>query len=60
MVYSLDRGDGWEAPKLLAEIGRGKPGLASLVADELGNFHVVWTQGVRGDNEVYYSKLSRP
>jgi gamma-glutamyl hercynylcysteine S-oxide synthase len=60
MVYSLDRGDGWEAPKLLAEIGRGKPGLASLVADELGNFHVVWNQGVRGDNEVYYSKLSRP
>ncbi len=60
MVYSLDRGDGWEAPRLLAEIGWGKPGLASLVADEAGNFHVVWNQGVRGDNEVYYSKLPRP
>ena len=57
MVYSLNRGDGWSAPKKIADVDWGKPGLASLSVDSKGNFHVVWNQGVRGYNEVYYASL---
>lgn len=57
MVYSLNKGDGWTAPKKIADIDWGKPGLASLSVDSKGNFHVVWNQGVRGYNEVYYASL---
>jgi len=58
MVYSIDTGKGWAAPRLLAGIGEGKPGLASLVNGDDGRFHVVWNQGVRGSNQVYYASLS--
>lgn len=57
MVYSLNRGSGWEPPKRIANIGWGKPGLASLVADSQGGFHVIWNQGIRGKNDVYVSSL---
>jgi hypothetical protein len=58
MVYSLDRGAGWSPPQKLADLGWGKPGLPSLKADPQGVFHVVWNQGIRGYNEVYYAKLA--
>lgn len=58
MVYALNRGDGWSAPKKLADIDWGKPGLPSLDTDAQGNFHVIWNQGVRGSNHVYYARLS--
>jgi hypothetical protein len=57
LLYSLNRGAGWEAPKKVAEIDWGKPGLPSIDADSTGAFHVVWNQGVRGSNEVYYARL---
>lgn len=57
MVYSLDRGQGWAPPKRIATIGAGKPGLASLVTDSTGAFDVVWNQGVRGKNDVYFARL---
>ena len=57
MVYSLNEGTGWSEPKKIADIDWGKPGLASLSVDSAGRFHVVWNQGVRGYNEVYYSSL---
>lgn len=58
MVYSLNRGDGWSAPRKLADIDWGKPGLASIDVGPDGAFHVVWNQGVRGDNDVYYARLT--
>lgn len=60
LVYSLDRGQGWEPPAKVADLNWGKPGLSSLVADAKGDFHVAWNQGVRGQNEVYYARLSAP
>ena len=57
MLYSLNRGEGWETPKKIADINWGKPGLASIQTDSQGRFHVVWNQGVRGENAVYYSSL---
>ncbi len=57
LVYSLDRGQGWEAPKKVASLSWGEPGLPSLDVDSTGAFHVVWNQGVRGDSKVYYAKL---
>jgi len=57
MVYSINKGDGWSSPRKIADINWGKPGLASLDVDSDGRFHVVWNQGVRGYNEVYYSSL---
>ncbi len=57
LLYSIDRGQGWEAPHRVARIGWGKPGLPSLVTDRSGAFHVVWNQGERGDNHVYMATL---
>jgi len=57
LVYSLDRGDGWSAPRLVARLGWGKPGLPSIDVGADGHFHVVWNQGVRGQNHVYYARL---
>ncbi len=57
LLYSLNRGEGWSEPLRVAEIGWGKPGLPSLDVDSDGTFHVVWNQGVRGYNEVYYASL---
>ena len=57
LVYNINRGSGWEPAKKVAEINWGKPGLPSIDADSAGAFHVVWNQGVRGSNEVYYAKL---
>ena len=57
MLYSLNRGSGWESPKKLADINWGKPGLSSIQTDSTGQFHVVWNQGVRGENAVYYATL---
>jgi len=57
MVYSLDAGAGWTPPRKIAEIGWGKPGLASIDVTSDGAFHVIWNQGVRGRNEVYYARL---
>ena len=60
MVYSLDTGAGWSAPQKLAEIDWGKPGLASIDVDASGAFHVVWNQGIRGENHDYYARLAAP
>jgi hypothetical protein len=58
MVYSISRpGEGWTEPARIATINWGKPGLSSIDVDSQGNFHVVWNQGVRCNNKVYYSKL---
>lgn len=57
MVYALNAGDGWSRPKKIADIDWGKPGLASLDVDSSGRFHVIWNQGVRGENAVYYAAL---
>jgi hypothetical protein len=57
LVYSLNKGGGWSPPARVATLEWGKPGLASLVAGPNGDFHVVWNQGLRGRNEVYYSRL---
>ena len=60
LVYAIDKGDGWSAPRKVADTNWGKPGLPSLVADSKGDFHVVWNQGIRGSNEVYYARLPAP
>lgn len=57
LVYSLDRGQGWEPPQKIADLDWGKPGLPSIDVDSQGVFHVVWNQGVRGDNDVFYARL---
>jgi len=57
MLYSLNRGEGWSEPKKIADVDWGKPGLSSIQTDSHGRFHVVWNQGVRGTNEVYYAVL---
>jgi hypothetical protein len=57
MVYSVDTGGGWSKPQKLADVDWGKPGLASIDVTSDGAFHVVWNQGVRGKNEVYYARL---
>jgi hypothetical protein len=57
MVYSINKGEGWTSPRKIADIDWGKPGLASLDVDSDGKFHIVWNQGVRGYNEVYYAAL---
>ncbi len=57
LLYALDRGRGWEAPRRVAEIDWGKPGLPSVEAGPDGTFHLTWTQGVRGSNEVFYARL---
>lgn len=57
MVYSLNRGQGWSKPLKIADVDWGKPGLASLVAGPDGRFHVVWNQGIRGKNHIYYASL---
>lgn len=58
MVYALNRGDGWSSPQKIADIDQGKPGLPSLDVDANGTFHVVWNQGSRGHNHVYYAQLT--
>ena len=58
MVYSLNRGGGWDPPRKIADLNEGKPGLPSIVNDASGSFHVVWNQGVRGKNDVYYARLT--
>jgi len=58
MVYSISRpGEGWSEPARMASIHWGKPGLSSIDVDSEGRFHVVWNQGVRCKNKVYYSSL---
>ncbi len=58
MVYSVSRaGEDWSAPARIASLNWGKPGLSSIDVDSEGAFHVVWNQGVRCNNKVYYSKL---
>jgi hypothetical protein len=57
LVYSVDTGRGWSPPRRVAQLAGGKPGLPSLDVDSAGRFHVVWNQGVRGYNEVYYAML---
>ena len=58
MLYSLNRGSGWEPPRKIADVDWGKPGLASIQADSEGRFHVVWNQGIRGENAVYYASIT--
>ena len=58
LLYSLSRdGERWSPPRRVASIGWGKPGLPSIDVDPRGRFHVVWNQGIRGYNEVYYASL---
>jgi hypothetical protein len=57
MVYSIHKDGTWSKPKKIADVNWGKPGLASLSVDSQGRFHVVWNQGIRGYNEVYYASL---
>ncbi len=58
LVYSINEGAGWTPPRKVADIDWGKPGLASIDVDDQGVFHVVWNQGVRGDNDVFYARLA--
>ncbi|MAA79783.1 MAG: hypothetical protein CL916_11035 [Deltaproteobacteria bacterium] len=60
LVYSINQGGKWSAPQKVADIDWGKPGLPSIEVDMAGNFHVVWNQGVRGKNEIYYARLENP
>ena len=60
LVYSIGKDGQWSQPRKIADVNWGKPGLASLVADAAGGFHVVWNQGVRGYNEIYYARLGAP
>ena len=60
LVYSMHKDGSWSAPQKVADIDWGKPGLPSLDVDAQGNFHVVWNQGVRGKNEIYYARLENP
>ena len=60
LVYSLNTGSGWAPPRKVADINWGKPGLPSIDVDSSGGFHVVWNQGVRGKNAVYYARLTVP
>jgi hypothetical protein len=60
LVYSINKDGRWSPPQKVADIDWGKPGLPSLDVDEAGNFHVVWNQGVRGKNEIYYAQLENP
>lgn len=57
LVYSVDRGGGWSPPAKVADLDWGKPGLPSVTAGPAGRFHVVWNQGVRGENHVYAATL---
>ncbi len=58
LVYAIRSFEGrWTPPRRVASLGSGKPGLASLVVGPDDRFHVVWNQGVRGSNEVYYASL---
>jgi len=57
LLYSLHAGQGWSPPAKIADVDWGKPGLPSLDVDADGRFHVVWNQGVAGDNAVYYATL---
>jgi hypothetical protein len=58
LVYSLWKAASWSPVRQVARVGWGKPGLPSIDVDQNGAFHVVWTQGVRGSNEVYYARIS--
>lgn len=58
LLYSFNRGSGWETPRRAASIGSGTPELPSMAADSKGNFHVVWAQGTRGKTDIYYTKLT--
>ena len=60
LVYSINQKGTWSAPQKVADIDWGKPGLPSIDVDKAGNFHVVWNQGVRGKNEIYYARLENP
>lgn len=60
LVYSIYQKNRWSAPKKVADVDWGKPGLPSIDVDNEGNFHVVWNQGVRGKNEIYYARLENP
>ena len=60
LVDSVNKGSGWTRPQKVADIDWGKPGLSSIVPDAEGNFHVIWNQGVRGYNEIYYAQLKAP
>jgi hypothetical protein len=57
LVYSIDQGRGWSSPRRVAQIRWGKPGLPSLDVDSQGRFHVIWNQGIRGTNQIYYAQL---
>ena len=57
LLYSVDRGEGWSRPAKVADLDWGKPGLPSIAVDPKGRFHVVWNQGVRGENHVYAATL---
>ncbi len=57
LVYSVDRGQGWSPPRIVAKVGHGKPGLPSIDVNAAGRFFVVWNQGVRGYNEVFTASL---
>ena len=56
LVYSVDRGQGWEPPRRVATLGSGKPGLPSLTVGPDGTFTVVWNQGVAGQSDVYAAR----
>lgn len=57
LVYAVDTGAGWSRPAKVAELDWGEPGLPSLTVSADGRFHVVWNQGVRGENHVYAASL---
>lgn len=58
LLYSFNRGSGWDPPRRAAAIGTGTPELPSMAADSKGNFHVVWAQGTRGKTDIYYTRLT--
>jgi hypothetical protein len=60
LVYAVDAGAGWSAPRRVASLGQGKPGLPSIDVAPDGTFHVVWNQGLRGSSQVYHASLRLP
>jgi hypothetical protein len=59
ILYSLDRGDGWEQAKRLATLPTGTAVNPSVAAGDDGSFHVAWSQALMDGGDVYYGRIER-